>query len=95
MIPQKVIVAGIDFEVNEVDGMSDRFNVLGQVDYVKGIIELDRSMCKTKKEQVLVHEVLHACFNEAGYDEQDEDVINRVSIVLYQVLKQNKLSFGE
>lgn len=95
MIPLKVIVAGIDFEILEVKGITERFNVLGQVNYNKGQIELDQDMCKTKKEQVLIHEVLHACFNEAGYEEQDEDVVNRVSIVLYQVLKQNKLYFGE
>lgn len=95
MIPEKVIVAGIDFEIKELEGITERFNVLGQVNYNKGLIELDSGMCKSKKEQVLIHEVLHACFNEAGYEEQDEDVINRVSIVLYQVLKQNKLYFGE
>jgi len=52
-------------------------------------------MSRDKKEQTLLHEMLHACFNEAGFDEQDEDVVNRLGIVLYQVLKDNNLSFGK
>lgn len=51
-------------------------------------------MSPTKKEQVLIHELLHACIAEAGFDEQDEDVVNRVSIVLYQVLKDNAFDFS-
>jgi IrrE N-terminal-like domain len=94
MIPSKVKVAGIDYEVHEVDGILERFNTLGQINYHKGIIELDSSLCQTRKEQTFVHELLHACFKEAGYDEQDEEMIDRVSAVLYQVLKDNKLDFS-
>ena len=95
MIPQLVNVAGIEFDIKDVEGIHDRFDVLGQINYVQGSIELDISMCKSKKQQTLVHEILHACFNEAGYNDHEEEVINRVGIVLYQVLKQNKLCFGE
>jgi IrrE N-terminal-like domain len=95
MIPSKVKVAGIDYEVHEVDGILERFNTLGQINYHKGIIELDSSLCQTRKEQTFVHELLHACFKEAGYDEQDEEMIDRVSTVLYQVLKDNQLELGK
>ena len=91
MIPKKVKVAGIDYEVKEVEGILERFNVLGQINYHKGVIELDNSLCQTRKEQTFVHELLHACFREAGYEEQEEEMIDRVSSVLYQVLKDNKL----
>lgn len=95
MIPNKVKVAGIEYNIVQVDGVLERFNNLGLIHYNKGTIEIDSSMCETKKEQTFVHEVLHACFNEAGFEEQDEDMINRVGIVLYQVLKDNHLYFGE
>jgi hypothetical protein len=95
MIPSKVKVAGIEYEVHEVDGILERFNILGQINYHKGIIELDSSLCQTRKEQTFVHELLHACFKEAGYDEQDEEMIDRVSAVLYQVLKDNQLELGK
>lgn len=97
MIPNKVIIAGVDYQVKEVetvviDGSTE---YAGSCNYFNSEIELVGSLSKTKKEQVLIHEVLHACFHEAGFQEQEEDVINRVSIVLYQVLKDNKLYFGE
>jgi hypothetical protein len=97
MIPSKVIVAGVEYKVVEVENVI----VNGSVDYVGSCsygnteIEILSRLSETKKEQTLVHEILHACFNEAGFDEQDEDTIKRVSNVLYQVLKENKLYFGE
>lgn len=93
MIPDKLKVAGIEYAVNEVDGIEDRYGALGQVNYTKGTIELDSQLNQTRKEQTFVHELLHACFFEAGYAEQDEDLINRVGIVLHQVLKDNQLKF--
>ncbi|WP_077616759.1 ImmA/IrrE family metallo-endopeptidase [Caenibacillus caldisaponilyticus] len=91
MIPKKVKVAGIDYEIREVEGILERFSTLGQINYHKGIIELDSSLCQTRKEQTFIHELLHACFREAGYEEQEEEMIDRVSSVLYQVLKDNNL----
>ncbi|HAM79593.1 ImmA/IrrE family metallo-endopeptidase [Ornithinibacillus bavariensis] len=93
MIPNQVKVAGIEYNVTEIEGINDRFNTLGQINYHIGLIELDSQLNQTRKEQVFVHEILHACFFEAGYEEQDEDMINRVGIVLYQVLKDNNLTF--
>jgi Zn-dependent peptidase ImmA (M78 family) len=74
MLPNKVDVAGLTYEVIEVEGILERFNTLGQINYHKGIIELDSSLSESRKQQTLVHELLHACFNEAGFNEQDEDV---------------------
>lgn len=94
MLPNKIRVAGIDYDVQEVDGINDRFNTLGMVNYSKGIIEIDSSISQHRKEQTLVHEILHACFFDAGFEEQDEAMITRVGVVLYQALKDNKLYFG-
>lgn len=89
MIPSLIKVAGINYEINEVENMENDFNCLGQVLYTKGIIKVDSALAQDRKEQVFVHELLHACFYEAGIEEQDEDLINRVGIVLHQVLKEN------
>lgn len=91
MIPAKVKVAGIEYEVIEVNKMEEQFNQLGQILYTKGLIKLDKELAPDRKEQVFVHELLHACFYEAGFEEQDEDMVNRLGIVLYQVLKDNHL----
>lgn len=95
MLPNKIDVAGINYEIKIVDGLAEEHGLGGQILYEKGIIKIDSDMCQDKKEQILVHEMLHAVFNESGYDKQDEDMINRLSIVLYQVLKNNNLYFGD
>lgn len=92
-IPLQVNVVGIDYTVQYQDGMMKNYSLLGQVLYAESTIDIDSSMSQSKKEQVFVHELVHAIFNEAGYDEQDEEMVNRLSIVLYQVLKQNDLKF--
>ena len=93
MIPNKIKVAGITYEVMEKKDLAKDHSLLGQVLYHYGKIQLDPDIAGDRKEQVLIHEVLHAIFNEAGYTEQDEDLINRVSIVLHQVLKDNDFSW--
>lgn len=97
MIPDKVLIAGVEYQVNEVDTViiDGSTNYAGSCDYVCSEIQLLKNLSKTKKEQTLIHEILHACFHEAGFNEQDEDVINRVSIVLYQVIKDNNFNFGK
>ena len=92
-IPLQVNVAGVDYKVQYQEGMLKTHNLMGQVLYAETTIDIEPSMSESKKEQVFVHELVHAIFNEAGYDEQDEEMVNRLSIVLYQVLKQNDLKF--
>lgn len=89
MIPKKVKVGGMEYTVEEkefveIDG--DK-NYLGKVNYVTTQIEV---LDNVRKEETFVHELLHAIFFEAGYQEQEEEMIDRVSKVLYQVLKDNQ-----
>lgn len=92
MIPERVKVAGIDYEIRE-EKLEEDYNYLGQILYNRGIIKISKELSQDRKEQVFVHELTHAIYNEAGFEEQDEDVINRVSMILYQVLKNNKFEF--
>ncbi|WP_273129975.1 hypothetical protein [Bacillus weihaiensis] len=96
MIPNKIKVAGIDYAVllkNFIEINGDR-NYQGSCSYVDSEIEVLDGLSEDKKEQTFIHELTHAIFHEAGFKEQDEDMVNRVGIVLYQVLKDNKLYFG-
>jgi hypothetical protein len=95
MIPSKVKVAGMEYEIEEIPDIEEQFDTLGKIFYTKGKIKIDKNLSKDRKEQVFVHELLHGIFWEAGFEEQDEDMVNRVSMILYQVLKDNKLQFGE
>lgn len=62
---------------------------LGLCDYVNATIHIYPNQNEQRMEQVIFHELLHAIFGEAGYDEQDEDMINRVGIVFNQFLYDN------
>lgn len=95
MLPAKVKIGAITYKVKEVKNMHEEFDHLGQILYTKGKIRVDKDLADDRKEQVLVHEILHGVFYEAGIEEQDEDMINRVSIILHQVLKDNDLSFSK
>ena len=60
-----------------------------------GILHLSLKSLKDyhdkKKKSVLMHELTHAIFFEAGFKQQEEDVIDRVSKILLQVIEDNDL----
>lgn len=100
-IPSSVRVAGIDYSVNivpfvDIDGNR---NYQGVCRANKCQIEIIDQLTEQRKEEVFVHELTHALFfeSELNNDEEGhtEEVVKRISRVLYQVLKDNKLYFGE
>ncbi|TKC15687.1 ImmA/IrrE family metallo-endopeptidase [Robertmurraya kyonggiensis] len=95
MVPNKVNIAGIEYMVNQVEGLAEEQEVQGQVFYHKGLIKIDANMTEDKKEQTFVHEMFHAIMEEAGFQEQEEETVSRLSNVLYQVLKDNSFAFGK
>ena len=84
-------VGGINYQVKEVEyvEINENKNYLGSCTHSTATIEILKSLSKDRKEQVLVHELVHAILNEAGYDEHDEDLVNRFGIVLHQFIKDN------
>lgn len=91
-IPAGVKVGGIDYQIEVVDHLphEDAGYKWGECDYQKAKIQLWKELSKQKRKQTFIHELTHAIFHEAGIDDQDEDQINRVAIVLHQVLLDNK-----
>lgn len=93
-IPETVKVGSVNYEVAivpyvEIDG--DR-NYQGVCDFKNTQINILSDISNERKEQTFIHELTHAVFYEAGFEEQDEDMINRLGKVLHQVLKDNRLS---
>lgn len=95
MIPGKVKVAGVVYTVTEqeVIEINGNRNYQGACDCGQTEIQILSSLSESRKEQVFVHELVHAILNEAGYDEHDEELVTRFSIGLHQVLKDNPLNF--
>lgn len=86
-----VKVAGVNYSVLEIPFVEiggDK-NFAGSCSYTECEISILDSLSNERKNQVFVHELAHAIFNEAGYDEHDEEMINRIGIVLHQVIADN------
>lgn len=90
---RELIINGIHYriEMEPVIDLEANGTVMGQTDYPSTSIQLLKSLSKERKEQTLIHEALHAIFYEAGYGDHDEEMINHLTPVFYQFVKQNNL----
>lgn len=93
----KIKVGGIDYAVS-IEDLSDFNNGetfrMGQCHEVKAVIEISEGMSVQRQNQTLIHEMMHAVFIESGIDaENEEELVNSIALVLYQVLKDNDFSW--
>lgn len=86
-LPNKIKVAGVHYDVQAFEDDEN----CGTCSFDSLVIRIDPRLKSEKQQQVFVHELLHAVFWEAGYSEQDEEMIDRVGRVLYQVLNDNDI----
>ena len=88
-IPESIKVGGINYKVEFVEHIPNEETgiQIGECDYLQATIKILDSLCVEKQEQTFIHELTHAIANEAGIEEQDEDLINRFALVAYQVVK--------
>lgn len=94
---EKIKVGGINYSVKEKDlsdfNNNDSFR-MGQCFETKAEIEISERLPTERKNQTLVHELVHAIFFESGIElENEEEIVNRIGLILYQVLKDNDFSF--
>ena len=96
-LPNEIKVGGIFYQVKQCDLSaydSDGNYRMGNQHETKALIEIRDEMPKQKQDQTLIHEMTHAMFSEMGIViENDEDLVNRVGLILYQVLKDNDFSW--
>jgi hypothetical protein len=92
MIPKKVKIGGIDYEVKRnVDRLEGGSDTCGEVSYYDSTIELSSGIYKTQREeQTFLHELLHAMFWNLGYKETDEKLIDGLANIWYALIKDNK-----
>ncbi|MGG3450200.1 hypothetical protein [Domibacillus aminovorans] len=95
MLPNKVKVVGIEYKVIEKDvvEINGNLNYSGGCFHREAEIQVRKDASKDRKEQIFIHELVHAILNEAGYDNHEEEMVERFGIVLHQVLKDNDLQF--
>src|SRR5574344_1814076 len=89
---ESIKVGGINYTVELVDLTTQRDEEIGwQLGYChfhKDLIEINSKISEQRQKQTLVHEMMHAIYEEAGV-EQDEGNVDALAKVLYQVLKDN------
>lgn len=91
-LPTEIKVGGVFYNVickPYIEIESDR-NYQGVCDYQNTEICILEDLSKERRKDVFFHELTHAIFCEAGYEEQDEDMINRIGKILHQVISDNE-----
>src|SRR5690625_2430117 len=93
-LPKSIRVGSVDYNVKEVADLHDSGQeLLGWVTYHDASIRIDSDASMGRKKNVLIHELLHAILYEAGYDEQEEEMVRRLGNVITQVLIDNDSGF--
>lgn len=86
MIPEKVMICGIP---HNVELCSDDFDMdihLGQIDYVRANIKINKNATPEMQEQSLIHEMLHGMFVMIGRGDlsTDETLVQSLASAIYQ-----------
>ena len=94
---KEIRVGGIDYDVSVKDLShcdSPELIRLGNHNEADMKIEISDRLPRQKRNQTFIHEMLHAVVCESGaVIENEEDIVNQMGLVLYQVLRDNDLSF--
>jgi hypothetical protein len=89
---QTVDILGIEYRIDEVDSVSKTEPLLGHIDFLKQVIQIDRSLSTEKKEETLLHEILHGIAEATGLDDVlSEQVVQILSRILFDLFKRQKL----
>ena len=84
---KEIKILGVKYTVEEVECVSKEELRKGEVNFLTCRILIDKSMPKEMKEQVLMHEIMHAVFEMLGYDDllTDECKVQGISAALHQI----------
>lgn len=68
-----------------------RSNLMGECDFNKNIISLQKDLPQSQKEVTLIHEILHAINSEWDNQINGHIFLESIAQQLYQVLNDNKM----
>ena len=92
----KIKVGGIIYDVEFKELDAESVVQLGWCNYAKSKFEINNhNVSVQKQEQTIIHEMTHAIIHEAGlgFGDDEERIVNHISLVLHQVLKDNDFSW--
>lgn len=95
IIPEKLKIGGFEWSVQSHEDVSRESDTFGSTHTATQKIFIEPNIPQQKKEQTLLHEILHAVWWQNGIERTTEDkkleerVVHSLSMGLYQVLKDN------
>jgi len=96
-IPKQIKVGGHTYKVIFPYRFKERTDIYGQCDDALKNIKISQDdgngnpLSVSQKEQIFIHEVLHAVDWVYNAHKMDEETVQRLSEGLYQVLNDNKM----
>lgn len=63
MIPKKLNITGLQYEVVRKDGLSANRNLFGEISFMGQVISIDSSLKEDKQHETLLHEIVEALNN--------------------------------
>lgn len=95
MLPKKIHFAGFDYTVEEVDRLDGGDN-FGRTQLDTQKIFIEKSMAQSKKEETLIHELLHIALRHTNglrelSDKREEEIVRSWSMNIFGILKDNNL----
>lgn len=93
---RKLNILGVIYMIKEVDTVNKTEPRRGEINYLTNEIRIDKNMPESLKEQVLMHEILHAVFDLLGLDElsEDEEKVQSIATALHHVFSSNDPIFS-
>jgi hypothetical protein len=84
-----VSILGLNYQVVDVDVIERGQEICGQIDHLAQTIKLERKMTPERREQTIIHEIIHGILDQLGYLElhNDEQLVQGLSVALHQTFK--------
>lgn len=97
MLPNTIRIGPYTYRIKYVKRLQsdDKDALNGQICLAEGIIKIERALPEDHQHATLMHEVLHGVFYVAGigaeadHEVGDEELITRISPILYDTLQRN------
>lgn len=90
---ETVKVLSQEYVIKHVDVIDKDTTVLGMIDHIENTIYIKNNLPPEKEKVTLIHEILHAIFEQLGFDDEhdNEHLIKSLSTAIYQVFQSNKI----
>lgn len=89
----KINILGVVYQIQEVEVVNKEEPRKGEIDFLTGVIKIDKNMPQELKEQVLMHEILHAVCDLLGYEKLcfDEKKVQGLATAIHQIFKSQTI----